>query len=178
MMFAEVQVSWDLQAPLILGAAILVTTIVIGGFFGRHSISSSSSNRNRNRLYSSSDFHRPKGHFRIRTTPKSNPFKNPRERRAAFRRDGNPVWVIVAIDGSPDDQIIGAVLDRSTGGLCLSLPREEYVGRLLNVRAVNAPPAFPWTTVEVRHTQLRNDRWVTGCKFERKFLWSELLTFG
>ena len=178
-MFADVQVSWDLTTPLVLAGAILVTTVVIAGVFGHHSISSSSAKRPRNRLmHSAFDLHQGSRQFRIETAPRTNPFKNPRERRAAFRRDGNPVWVIVADSDSSSDQVIGAVLDRSTGGLCLSLPEEALVGRFLNVRAVNAPPAFPWITVEVRHCQLRNDRWITGCKFQRKFLWSELFTFG
>jgi hypothetical protein len=179
MIFASVEVSWDLQTPVVLAVVILITTVVIAAVMGHHPISSSSANHPRNRLMQSSlDLHPSNGKFRIQTTPKSKSFKNPREKRSAFRREGNPVWVIIADTDSPNDQFIGAVLDRSTGGLCLSLPQEGVVGRFLNVRAVNAPSAFPWITVEVRHSQLRKDRWVTGCKFQRKFLWSELHTFG
>jgi hypothetical protein len=178
-MLASVQISWDLQAPVVLGVVILVTTLVIAGVFGHQPISSASAKHPRNRLMLDS-FDQPSSskRYRIDTTPKSHWSKRLREKRAAFRREGNPVWVIVADSDAPDNQCIGAVLDRSTGGLCLSLPEETFVGKFLSVRAVNAPPAYPWIPVEVRHCQLRSDRWITGCKFQRKFLWSELHTFG
>jgi hypothetical protein len=97
------------------------------------------------------------------------------ERREGLRRQGVPVPVRVDAPGSAG----AVVIDRSTGGLCLSLDRAVPAGRVLRVRAENAPADSPWVAVEVRHCRpAEGRRWHLGCRFVERPPWNVLLMFG
>ncbi|HYT89813.1 MAG TPA: PilZ domain-containing protein, partial [Gemmataceae bacterium] len=100
------------------------------------------------------------------------------EQRAAHRRTGNPVEVLIRRPGSEGSQLRGYVLDRSTGGLCLRVEVVLEAGALLHVRPVNAPPITPWIEIEVKNTYQTDEGWQLGCQFVRTPPWAMLLMFG
>jgi hypothetical protein len=101
----------------------------------------------------------------------------PGDRRRAPRRSGNPVNVLIH-DGLAAIPIEGVVIDRSTGGVCIALPQPKAPGIKLEVRAAGAPDTFAWVPVEVRHCRRKGERWLIGCKFEKRLMSSEMVHFG
>ncbi|HSQ58270.1 MAG TPA: PilZ domain-containing protein [Gemmata sp.] len=101
------------------------------------------------------------------------------DRRAAVRRDGQPVRVIVAAPslgkGAAHE---GYVLDRSTGGLKLALKVGMAVGGSLQVRAAHAPDTIGFVAVIVRSCRQHEDHFEVGCEFEKTPPWNVLLLFG
>ncbi len=100
------------------------------------------------------------------------------DRRQALRRGGNPVPVFITDAEAEAKPVRAYVLDRSTGGLCLSVPEAIEPGTVLSVRAVNAPPATPWVKIEVRNCRPVGNEFELGCKFLITPPWSILLLFG
>lgn len=101
------------------------------------------------------------------------------DRRAALRRGGNPIAVLISDADSKAKPSFGYVLDRSTGGLCLSVAAPIPEGTFLTVRTNNAPQTVPWIKVEVRNCRAVNEKeWELGCKFDKTPPWSVLLLFG
>ncbi|MBL8797903.1 MAG: PilZ domain-containing protein [Planctomycetia bacterium] len=101
------------------------------------------------------------------------------DRRAALRRGGNPIAVLISDADSKAKPSFGYVLDRSTGGLCLSVAAPIPEGTFLTVRTNNAPQTVPWIKVEVRNCRSVGDKeWELGCKFDKTPPWSVLLLFG
>lgn len=109
------------------------------------------------------------------STPAVAPFG---EKRAAFRRDGNPTPVYLSDIDFLDDPFDAWVIDRSLGGLCLCLDRSLPVGAVLNVRSRNAPETIPWVQIEVRTCRKEEDGHHIGCRFVRTPSWSVMLHFG
>ncbi|MBY0522926.1 MAG: PilZ domain-containing protein [Gemmataceae bacterium] len=102
------------------------------------------------------------------------------ERRAAPRRHGNPVAVLVSdVDGEVEP-VRGWVVDRSAGGLGLELAEEGDVaiGTVLSIRPKDAPASLAWVQVEVRNRQQKGAAWRLGCKFVRPPAWDVLMRFG
>jgi hypothetical protein len=100
------------------------------------------------------------------------------EQRKAYRRGGNPVQVLIRRPESALEPVRGLVLNRSTGGLCLSVEGMVAEGTILEVRPGNAPPITPWVEVEVRTCRRTQDGWEVGCQFVRTPPWALLLMFG
>lgn len=103
---------------------------------------------------------------------------SPSELRRAFRREGNPTEVLIAMDGQKDRPGRGWVLDRSTGGLRLLVSEEYRQGLVLAVLPVNAPTMTPWSEIEVRSCRPCPDGFELGCQFLKTPAWSVLLMFG
>ncbi|OAI50904.1 hypothetical protein AYO44_17430 [Planctomycetaceae bacterium SCGC AG-212-F19] len=100
------------------------------------------------------------------------------DRRQALRRGGNPVAVFLTDAEAESKPVQAYVLDRSTGGICLTVPEAVQAGTVLSVRAVNAPPATPWVKVEVRNCRGVGDEFELGCRFLKTPPWNVLLLFG
>jgi hypothetical protein len=100
-----------------------------------------------------------------------------RERRTSVRRKGNPVGVVV-LAGEAAYAEPGLVLNRSKGGLCLSVSGSVAVGTTLRIRACQAPEDSPWIQVVVRHCVAKGQRWQLGCQFMEELPWNVLLLFG
>ncbi len=100
------------------------------------------------------------------------------EQRKTHRRTGNSVEVLIRPSGSKGAPLHGWVVDRSTGGLCLSAEREFQEGVTLELRPVTAPEITPWTEVTVRTVRRGADHWQVGCQFVRTPPWAMLLMFG
>jgi hypothetical protein len=100
------------------------------------------------------------------------------EHRLSYRRPGNPVLVLVTGADEPDQMFQAWVVDRSRRGLRLAAQRAVQVGRLYAVRPVNAPPAAPWTNLEVRHCSAHDNYWDVGGRFPEPPTMQVLLLFG
>jgi hypothetical protein len=103
--------------------------------------------------------------------------KSKPERRAAPRRKGNQIEVLLA-DDSEREPMRGWVIDRSMGGLCLVVERPLTEGSVLSVRPRQAPQTAPWTAVEIRSCRAEEDQWEVGCRFVQTPQWNDLLLFG
>jgi hypothetical protein len=101
-----------------------------------------------------------------------------RDKRAWMRREGSPLEVQVADAVLTQAPIQGRVLNRSRGGLLVSLSQPTAVGTILSVRPPHAPDEQMWIHVEVKHCKQQQDRWYLGCKFTQELPWSVLLLFG
>ena len=100
------------------------------------------------------------------------------EKRKSFRRQGNPTEVYVAFPDRKEKPFQGWVLDRSMGGLCLTVRNEMKPGTPLAVLPVNAPNMTPWVDIEVRSCKDLPDGYELGCQFLKTPNWSILLMFG
>jgi hypothetical protein len=100
------------------------------------------------------------------------------ERRGAARRGGNPIGVLITDEEAKAEPIHGFVLDRSTGGLCISCDAEVEEGTILSVRTANAPQTAPWVQVEVKNCRRNGRDFELGCQWLRTPPWSVLLLFG
>lgn len=101
-----------------------------------------------------------------------------RERRNALRRGGNPVAILISDADAQTDPTPGWVVDRSTGGLCLSVPKAVTEGTVLSVRTSNAPESVPWVQLEVKNCRPVGKEFELGCRFLRTPPWSVMLLFG
>lgn len=72
----------------------------------------------------------------------------------------------------------GWVVDRSLGGMCLSVDHEVEPGTHLRARPTNVPPSFPWVELRVQSVRPKDKVWELGCEFERTPTWEVLLQFG
>ncbi|HEX4588990.1 MAG TPA: PilZ domain-containing protein [Gemmataceae bacterium] len=87
------------------------------------------------------------------------------EQRSHFRRPGNPVLVLLADADQQRNPWNAWVVDRSRHGLRLAVERPLKVGGVYTVRPTHAPPATPWSALEVRHCTEMNGHWEAGCRF-------------
>jgi hypothetical protein len=100
------------------------------------------------------------------------------EQRADFRRPGNPVLALVADADDRRTPWNAWVIDRSRGGLRLAVERPLMAGNVYSVRPVQAPPATPWTALEVRHCEAVDGHWEAGCRFLQPPAVAALMLFG
>lgn len=100
------------------------------------------------------------------------------ERRGSLRRRGNAVAILITDAEASTDPTPGWVVDRSIGGLGLSVDKPVEPGMILSVRTTNAPPEVPWVKVEVRSCRPTGTEYELGCQFVRTPPWSVLLLFG
>jgi hypothetical protein len=61
--------------------------------------------------------------------------------------------------------IEGVLLNRSLGGLGLSVDRQFQSGKILHVKVGGDAEAAGWVRVEVRYCRFERGRWTLGCKF-------------
>jgi hypothetical protein len=101
-----------------------------------------------------------------------------KDKRRALRRGGSPVPVLVSDVETQAESIQGLVLNRSKGGLCLSVSQPIEVGRLLAVRTSNFPEDLDSVQLRVRHCKQKGDSCRLGCQFMQAYPWSVILIFG
>ena len=103
------------------------------------------------------------------------------EQRAAYRRKGNPIEILLTEDGDAEHTRRGYVLDRSIGGLRLMVPHKIAPGTAFSVRPVNVSPMIPWVQVEVRScvsSSIQEGDFDVGCRFVKAPPYPILLLFG
>ncbi len=103
--------------------------------------------------------------------------KSEPDRRSAPRRKGNRVEVLLT-DDPKRSPVLGWVVDRSMGGLCLIVEKPLTEGAFLNVRPRQAPQTAPWTAIEIRSCRADDGAWEVGCRFIKPPQWNDLLLFG
>jgi hypothetical protein len=99
------------------------------------------------------------------------------DRRSTPRRKGNRVEVYLT-DDSKRPPILGCVVDRSMGGLCLLVEKPLTEGAILKIRPRQAPQTVPWTPIEIRSCRADSGEWEIGCRFLTPPQWNDLLLFG
>ena len=114
------------------------------------------------------------------SSPVRDPFEHgsATERRTSLRRTGRQIRVFVTDLEGKNPAVEGWIMDRSMGGLCLSIYEPVERGAQLKVQAENAPPGTPWVEIEVKTVRLDGDRIEAGCQFLRPPSWGTLLLFG
>jgi hypothetical protein len=188
MIFAEVTIDGDLSAYagealvflfLVGGALFLLTTVVLA----QNPISSDPTRRKiyipkDDSLSAKNDQDGPV------TTESQAGLKRGRrgfrasDKRRSLRRGGNPVPVVISDTLEPQHLVQGLVLNRSRGGLSLSVPQKLDVGRLIAVRTPDFPDCLASVHLRVRHCKQKGDNWQIGCQFMEQLPWSVLLMFG
>ena len=103
---------------------------------------------------------------------------SPGDNRSSFRRQGNPVEVLVVNQKTKAAPFKGYVLNRSIGGLGLYSDAPIEADSPLTVRPVNAPHIAPWVEVTVKSCRPSEGGWEIGCQFVRTPPWALLLMFG
>jgi len=122
----------------------------------------------------------PSPNLKSGSNPAGDPFVQGanQERRIALRRGGNPVSILISDANAQAQPTPGYVVDRSTGGLCLSVSNSVPEGTVLSVRTTNAPQTVPWVQIEVKNCRLVGTEYELGCRFVRTPPWSVMLLFG
>ena len=100
------------------------------------------------------------------------------ERRSALRREGRHVRVYITDAAAEGQPMEGWVLDRSVGGVCLSVTRQIPIETIVSVRACNAPDTIPWTQIRVMRCRWEGGYYELGCEFLRTPSWATMLLFG
>jgi len=62
--------------------------------------------------------------------------------------------------------------------LRLAVERPLLVGNVYTVRPTQAPPATPWTALEVKHCAELDGHWEAGCKFLKPPTVAVLMLYG
>jgi hypothetical protein len=101
-----------------------------------------------------------------------------RDKRKFLRRGGNDVPISVSDVLVQAEPTQGLVLNRSRGGLYLSVPQRVEVDRILAVRTPTFPPDLASVQLRVRHCKQKDDAWYLGCQFVEELPWNVLLMFG
>lgn len=100
------------------------------------------------------------------------------ELRKSFRREGNPVEVLIVNQQTKAPPFKGYVINRSVGGLGLLTEEMLEEGTQLSVKTTNATQMTPWIEVVVRSRREVTPGWEVGCQFLKTPPWSVLLMFG
>ena len=100
------------------------------------------------------------------------------DRRGAVRREGSAVRVVLAAPIFRNGVGEGFVLDRSTGGLRITVATAVEPGTNVQVRAANAPESVEFVGMMVRSCRKNGEFFVLGCEFEKTPPWNVLLLFG
>ena len=69
-------------------------------------------------------------------------------------------------------------MDRSMGGLGLSVDEPIEEGTVLRVRRAASPTEVPWVDVQVKSVRIKESTWELGCQFTRSLTWDVLMQFG
>lgn len=99
------------------------------------------------------------------------------DRRASPRRK-KLLRILVTNAMSTEEPFPGWIVDRSIGGLCLSVDHEIEQGTILRVRRPNAPANVPWVDIRVQSIRRQDDTFDLGCEFLRTPTWEILIQFG
>jgi len=101
----------------------------------------------------------------------------PDRRSAPRRKAGNRVEVYLT-DESKGEPVLGWVVDRSMGGLCLNVETQLSEGTTLYIRPRKAQKTAPWLAIEIRSCRPDGPVWEVGCRFLKPPQWNDLLLFG
>lgn len=113
----------------------------------------------------------------LATSSESSTVKSDSERRSWPRRK-RALQVVLQDAGGEGDPFPAWVMDRSLGGLGLSVDQPLEEGTMLRVRRRNAPPDVPWVEIQVKSVRIKETTWEVGCQFTRSLTFDVLMQFG
>lgn len=100
------------------------------------------------------------------------------EKRTSCRRRGKYLEIELTTDPGHGENIRGWVLDRSLGGLRLSVDQDWPAEAILAVRVLEKADSMPWLEVRVKYCKKASHGWELGCQFVKQPSWNLLLMFG
>jgi hypothetical protein len=100
------------------------------------------------------------------------------ERRRYDRREGRAVKVALARPDLSEEMGEAYVVDRSPGGVRLSVRLALPTGTHVNIRPCEVSEALPWMLVEVRYCRHTNEGWEVGCAYLKPPSWSVMMHLG
>ena len=106
------------------------------------------------------------------------PTSPPQERRQSSRPLGRPVEVLISDSFGTATPVKGWIIDRSLGGVGLSMAEPVPLGTILSLRATVAPATTPWARVEIKHCEFKAKRWHAGGEFAESVSLEVLRLFG
>jgi hypothetical protein len=86
--------------------------------------------------------------------------------------------VVVQEAGGAGEPFPAWVMDRSIGGLGLSIDQPVEPGTILRVRRPTAPADIPWVEIQVKSVRIKETTWEIGCQFTRSLTFDVLMQFG
>jgi hypothetical protein len=87
------------------------------------------------------------------------------EKRSSPRFQVRAMRVLLAESPNQTDFIEAVMLNRSLGGLGLSVDREIPAGKTLHVCICESERDNHWSVIEIRYCRPERGRWTLGCKF-------------
>jgi hypothetical protein len=100
-----------------------------------------------------------------------------RERRSWPRRK-RAIQVVLQDAAGEGDPFPAWIMDRSMGGLGMSVDQPIEEGTILRVRRATAPADVPWVEIQVVSVRIKENAWELGCQFTRSLSWDILMQFG
>lgn len=105
------------------------------------------------------------------------PESKTQERRSALRRGGSTVEVDIQIPNN-DTILTGYVINRSIGGLGLTLHCELSKGSVIKIRPRTTTKMATWTSATVRSCRDDGHHYEIGVQFHHTPDWGQMLQFG
>jgi len=99
------------------------------------------------------------------------------ERRSWPRRK-RAIQVVLQDAAGEEDPFPAWIMDRSIGGLGLSVDQPLETGTVLRVRRATAPTDVPWVDIQVKSVRTKENTWEVGCQFTRSHSLDVLMQFG
>jgi hypothetical protein len=103
---------------------------------------------------------------------------SPNERRTHFRRGGHSTDIAVSHTEHLSELLRGVIVDRSAGGVSLTLPAPLEVGAVVSIRPNPSSRLSTWVQAEVCYCRRRRNEWHIGLRFIQTPPLSVLWMFG
>jgi hypothetical protein len=100
------------------------------------------------------------------------------EDRRSWPRRKRAIQVVLQDAGGAGDPFPAWIMDRSIGGLGLSVDQPIEPGTMLRVRRPTAPADIPWVEIQVKSIRIKETTWEIGCQFTRSLTFDILMQFG
>jgi len=110
--------------------------------------------------------------------PSSNSQTKEEGDRRSWPRRKRAIQVVLQDAGGRRQPFPAWIMDRSMGGLGLSVDEPIEEGTILRVRRAAAPNDVPWVEVQVKSVRIKENTWELGCQFTRSLTWDVLMQFG
>jgi hypothetical protein len=98
--------------------------------------------------------------------------------RRSWPRRKRAIQVVLQDAAGEDDPFPAWIMDRSIGGLGLSVDQPLEPGTVLRVRRATAPTDVPWVDIQVKSVRTKENTWEVGCQFTRSHSLDVLMQFG
>jgi hypothetical protein len=100
------------------------------------------------------------------------------EDRRSWPRRKRAIQVVLQDASGAGDPFPAWVMDRSIGGLGLSVDQPIEPGTMLRVRRPTAAADIPWVEIQVKSVRIKETTWEIGCQFTRSLTFDILMQFG